>query len=87
MSTNETVLNQLRAVFRASGLTMSELATRSGIERTKLLRRFSGERGFQVDDDVSELDDVAEAMGARVMVVPAGYRLVPSRTRGAKRAA
>jgi len=64
---------------------MSQLAIRAGIERTKLLRRFKGERALQTGSGATEPEDIAKALGGRFVFVPAGYRVVaiPARKRAA----
>jgi hypothetical protein len=78
-----TIKDQLVEVFEASELSMSELSGRAGIERTKLLRRFKGERALKTGAGSAEPEAIAKALGGRFVFVPNGYRVVPKTKRAA----
>lgn len=82
-----TIGDQLIQVFEGSGLSMSELAERVGIERTKLVKRFQGKHSLKTGAGSTEPETIAAALGGRFLFVPDGFTVVRKGASKTKRAA
>lgn len=71
-----TIVDQLREAAATEGITESELAARTGIERTKINKSFNGHRPLRTGAGDAEPEKIAEALGGTIEYIPPGHRVV-----------